>query len=180
MYTGMGRGSDHVFLLRCESFNCVSVTAYIVLAPRGPRILNSGSDSSVLVLIMQVEKESTEVRGGPSHQRTFLISRGPSVFLKLTQPVGARTRPALEPGAATGQGAPSPDSVFSRKQSGRVPSCIQEYTSHRSFCHPAGFPGQPTVFMLLSYPLYRELWPKVIEHMGVDLWVFFSSHTAQG
>lgn len=80
-----------MFLLRCGSLSCVSVTAYIVLAPYSPRILNSGSDSFILALIMQVENESTEVRGGPSHQRTFLISRGPSVFLELTQPVGART-----------------------------------------------------------------------------------------
>lgn len=58
---GWGGGSDHVFLLRCGSLNCVSVTAYIVAAPRSPRILNGGSDSFTLVLIIQVEKESQEL-----------------------------------------------------------------------------------------------------------------------
>lgn len=59
-HTGMGRRRDHVFLLRCGSLNCVSVTAYIVSAPRGPWILNSGSDSFALLLIMQVANESTQ------------------------------------------------------------------------------------------------------------------------
>lgn len=56
--TGMGKGNGHVFLLRCGSLNCVSVTAYIVSASCGPWILNSGSDSFALFLITQVKKES--------------------------------------------------------------------------------------------------------------------------
>lgn len=47
-----------MFLLRCGSLHCVSVTAYIVSALCGPWILNSGSDSFALFLIMHVEKES--------------------------------------------------------------------------------------------------------------------------
>lgn len=56
--TGKGRGSGHVFLLRCGSLHWVSVTAYIVSALCGPWILNSGSDSSALFLITHVDKES--------------------------------------------------------------------------------------------------------------------------
>lgn len=44
---GVGKGGGHVFLLRCGSLICVSVTAYIVSASRGPWMLNSGSDSCV-------------------------------------------------------------------------------------------------------------------------------------
>lgn len=99
-HTGMGRGRDHVFLLRCRSLNCVSVTAYIVSAPRSPWILNSGSDSFALLLIMQVANESIAVRGGLNHQRTFLTRRVcfSSSHGQLVTP------PALEPGAAAGQG----------------------------------------------------------------------------
>lgn len=58
VWTGTGKGNGHVFLLRCGSLNCVSVTAYIVSASYGPWILNSGSDSLALFLITQVKKES--------------------------------------------------------------------------------------------------------------------------
>ena len=41
-----------MFSLRCEVLGCASVTAYMVLAPCGPGVLNSGSGSLALVLIM--------------------------------------------------------------------------------------------------------------------------------